>query len=58
MGIKTVEEIKSYWNLLHDKAVSVLAIIGSKEVIGHIKTMKNDPSTQAGELVEDIHLKQ
>ena len=49
-----VELFKSDWDLLRGEAISVLAIIGSKEAIGHIATMKNDPSAQVRELVEDI----
>lgn len=49
-----VELFKSDWDLLRGEAISVLAIIGSKEAIDHIKTMENDPSGQVRELVEDI----
>ena len=49
-----VELFKSDWDLLRGEAISVLAIIGSKGAIDHIKTMKNDPSGQVRELVEDI----
>lgn len=46
--------LKSEWDLLRGEAISVLAIINSKEAIEHIETMKNDPSIQVRELVEDI----
>ena len=48
------KQLDSDWELLRGEAISVLAIIGTDEALGHIRQMQDDPSPQVRELVTDI----